>query len=63
MLPEFYLLENLIMGILDAATFLGNPKCLGVMSGITYQFFEVVKYREVYNPKNTMKAVIAGQKL
>ena len=56
---EFVDLENFLLGYLDGASFLGNSSCTSAMNGVIYYVFEVIKYREVYLPSNTMKAVIA----
>lgn len=63
LLPEFVDLENFLFGFLSGSTFLGNAQCVSSMNVIIYQAFEIMKYREVYNPAFTMKAVIAAQKL
>ena len=55
--------EQFSFGFLDGASFLGSPDCVAAMEGVVFYGFKVAEYREVYNPKNTMKAVIYGQKL
>lgn len=55
--------EQISFGVLDGASFLGSADCVAAMEGVVYYGFEVLAYREVYDPRNTMKAVIYAQKL
>lgn len=55
--------EQFSFGFLDGASFLGSPDCVAAMEGVVFYGFKVAEYRNVYDPRNTMKAVIYGQKL
>jgi len=61
--PEIYMLEDFLTGFLTGSSFTGNPQCKNALKGMIYQGFEVVKNREVYDPRKIMKATIAAQKL
>ena len=60
--PELIMLEQFLTGFLQGSSFAGNSQCNAALQGMIYFGFEVVKYREVYNPTKIMKAGIALQK-
>jgi hypothetical protein len=60
--PELIILEQFLTGFLKGSSFAGNSQCNAALQGMIYFGFEVVKYREVYNPTKVMKAGIALQK-
>lgn len=60
--PELIILEQFLTGFLQGSSFAGNGQCNAALQGMIYYGFEVVKYREVYNPTKVMKAGIALQK-
>jgi hypothetical protein len=57
------MLEKFLTGFLAGSSFVGNEQCTAALSGMIFYGFEVVRNREVYDPRKTMKAVIATQKL
>jgi hypothetical protein len=60
--PELIKLEQFLTGFLQGSSFAGNSQCNAALQGMIYYGFEVVKYREIYNPSNIRKAGIALQK-
>jgi hypothetical protein len=60
--PELIMLEQFLTGFLQGSSFAGNGQCNAALQGMIYYGFEVVKYREIYNPSKVMKAGIALQK-
>ena len=60
--PELIILEQFLTGFLKGSSFAGNGQCNAALQGMIYYGFDVVKYREIYNPKKIMKAGIALQK-
>lgn len=62
LIPEILLLETALFGFLKGASFIGNPQCISAMEGIIFYGFEIVKYREVYIPSITMKAIVSAKK-
>lgn len=61
--PEIYMLEDFLTGFLTGSSFTGNLRCKNALKGMVYQGFEVIKNREIYDPRKIMKATIATQKL
>lgn len=62
LIPEILLLETAMFGFLKGASFIGNPSCISSMEGIIFYGFEIIKYREVYIPSITMKAIVSAKK-
>ncbi len=60
--PELDMLEKFLTGFLSGSSFVGNAQCTAALQGMIFYGFEVVRNREVYNPRKTMKAVISTQK-
>jgi len=60
--PELIMLEQFLTGFLKGSAF-GGSQCNAALQGLIYYGFEVIQYREIYLPKNVMKANIAIQKL
>ena len=60
--PELIILEQFLTGFLKGSSFAGNGQCNAALQGMIYYGFDVVKYREIYNPSKIMKAGIALQK-
>lgn len=61
--PEIIMVEDFLYGFIQGSSFSGTGQCKSALTGMLGQAFELVKYREVYNPAYTMKALIAAQKL
>jgi hypothetical protein len=57
--PELDMLEKFLTGFLTGSSFVGNEQCTASLMGMIFYGFEVVRNREVYDPRKTMKAVIA----
>ena len=60
--PELIMLEQFLTGFLKGSSFAGNGQCNAALQGMIYYGFDVVKNREIYNPRKVMKAGIALQK-
>ena len=60
---QLVILEDFILGFINGSSFSGSVKCQAAMSQVVFYGFQVVSYREVYIPKNIMKAAIAVQNL
>ncbi len=60
--PELIILEQFLTGFLKGSSFAGNSQCNAALQGMIFYGFEVVQYREIYNPSKIMKAGIALQK-
>jgi hypothetical protein len=56
------MLEDFLTGFLTGSSFTGNLRCKNALKGMVYQGFEVIKNREIYDPRKIMKATIATQK-
>ena len=62
-IPELGMIEDALNGFLAGTSFSGNQKCQAAMQGCIYYAFEVIYNRNVADPAQVMKAVIAAQKL
>jgi hypothetical protein len=60
--PELEMLRDFLTGFLNGSSFAGTLQCNGALTGMIYYGFEIVKYRQVYDPRKVMKATISLQK-
>ena len=51
--PAYQKAYKLAVGFLEGSSFAGNVDCQSALNGIVYYGFEVMQYRQAYNPKNT----------
>jgi hypothetical protein len=61
--PEIFMLEDFLTGFLTGSSFTGNLQCKTALRGMIFHGFEIIKNREIYDPRKDMKATIAVQKL
>ena len=62
--PEYAFFENFLKGLLRGMTFANdNGACKNGLLGVVEQAFNLMEYREIYNPSNTMKFIISMNKL
>ena len=57
----FSLIEDFSRGVAETFSGGGGKDCQHAMSGMIYYIFEMINNREVYNPKKSVKLVIAFQ--
>ena len=61
--PELILAEDFAMGFINGSSFTGNPQCQGALNGMVYYAFDLINHSQITNPSNSIKALIATQKL
>lgn len=54
--------EYFLYGLLEGMAFKEKATCYGGLVNVIYQAFEILQYKDVYNPTKTLKFTIATQK-
>lgn len=61
--PGMEMLEDFLTGFISGSSYSGSAECQSSMEGIIHYGIVLIENREVYDPRQTMKAAIAVQKL
>jgi hypothetical protein len=57
------ILEDFLTGFISGSSYAGSAECQASMEGVIHYGIVLIENREFYDPRQTMKAAIAIQKL